>query len=240
MNLDHKKILVVGGSKGIGFRTIELLTESNAEIYNISRSANESFDALNVNHHELDIITEDFSSLDSFLPDILDGVVYCPGTITLKPFPGLKPEDFKNDLEVNYIGAVKILKKALPKLRKNKSGSIVLFSTVASRVGMSYHASIAGAKAAVEGLGKSLAAELASANIRVNIVAPSLTDTSLAENLLNSEAKQKASIDRHPIKRFGTVDDQAEMVVYLLSDKARWVTGQVISIDGGLSSLKPL
>ena len=172
-------------------------------------------------------------------PDQIDGVVYCPGTINLKPFHRFSDDDFRNDFEVNTLGAVRLLRHVLPALKKAGNASVVLYSTVAVQTGLPFHTSISAAKGAVEGLVRALAAELAPA-IRVNGIAPSLTDTPLAQNLLNSDDKKKASADRHPLKRVGNPSDIAELASFLLSDASRFTSGQIFKMDGGLSSLKPL
>ena len=171
------------------------------------------------------------------LPPVLDGFIYFPGTITLKPFHRLTPADFENDLRVNFLGAVAALQSALPALKASESASVVLFSTVAVAQGMPFHTSIAAAKAAVEGLAISLAAEFAP-KIRVNVIAPSLTDTPLAGNLLSTEAKQEAAAKRHPLHRTGDPADVARLACFLLSDTSRFITGQVLRPDGGLSSVR--
>jgi NAD(P)-dependent dehydrogenase (short-subunit alcohol dehydrogenase family) len=169
---------------------------------------------------------------------MLHGVVYCPGTIRLKPFHRLTIDDFLENLQINYLGAVKIIQACLTRLKKSSAGaSILLLSTVAVKTGMPFHASIAGAKAAIEGLTRSLAAELAP-RIRVNAIAPSLTDTPLATRLLSSEKKRQAAADRHPLKRIGTPQEIARSAVFLLSDAGAWMTGQIIHVDGGMSDLK--
>ncbi|MDZ7358758.1 MAG: SDR family oxidoreductase, partial [candidate division KSB1 bacterium] len=171
-------------------------------------------------------------------PELLDGVVYCPGTINLRPFRQLKEEDFLTDFKINALGAVKTIQGTLNRMKKvEQTASIVLFSTVAVQTGMSYHASIASAKGAVEGLTRSLAAELAP-KIRVNCIAPSLTDTPLAARLLGSEEKQQAAAERHPLKRFGQPEDIANLACFLLSDESSWITGQVLHVDGGMSSVR--
>lgn len=173
------------------------------------------------------------------LPETLHGLVYFPGTITLKPFHRLGDDDFLQDLQVNLLGAVRLLRLALPALKKAESASVVLFSTVAVRAGLPFHASIASAKGAVEGLARSLAAELAP-RIRVNCIAPSLTDTPLAENLLSSEEKRAAAEKRHPLHRIGNPAENARLVAFLLGDDSGFMTGQVLRPDGGLSVLRPL
>jgi NAD(P)-dependent dehydrogenase (short-subunit alcohol dehydrogenase family) len=178
-------------------------------------------------------------SIEETMAQPIDGLVYCPGSITLAPFHRLSLDQFSEDYEINVLGAVRVLQACLGNLNPEGS-SIVLFSTVACRIGMSYHSSIAAAKSAVEGLVRSLAAELASKHIRVNAVAPSLTDTPLASNLLSTEDKRKRAAQRHPLGRIGSVSDIAGAVEYLLSEASSWVTGQILSVDGGLSSVKPL
>ncbi|MEM9479700.1 MAG: SDR family oxidoreductase [Verrucomicrobiota bacterium] len=173
------------------------------------------------------------------LPDEIHGLVYCPGTINLKPFHRIKEEEFLHDYYVNFLGAVRVLQAALPGMKKAGNSSVVLFSTVAVGTGLGFHASIASAKGAVEGLVRSLACEW-SPRIRVNGVAPSLTDTPLAATLLGSEDKREVSEARHPLKRIGTAQEVAALAELLLSDNAASVTGQMLRPDGGLSSLRPL
>jgi NAD(P)-dependent dehydrogenase (short-subunit alcohol dehydrogenase family) len=172
------------------------------------------------------------------LPEELHGIAYCPGTIVLKPFQRLSVEDFMQDYRINLLGAVKVIQACLKQLKKSSSGaSIVLFSTVAVQTGMAFHASVASAKGAVEGLTRSLAAEFAP-RIRVNAIAPSLTDTPLAQALLSSDAKRKASADRHPLRRIGSAEEMARLAAHLLSDDAAWMTGQILHLDGGMGALR--
>ncbi len=173
------------------------------------------------------------------LPDTLHGFVYFPGTINLKPFHRLTDEDFLEDLQVNLLGAIRLLRLALPALRKCGSASVVLFSTVAVKTGLPFHASIASAKGAVEGLARSLAAEWAPA-IRVNCIAPSLTDTPLAADLLSADKKREAAAGRHPLNRIGDPEENARLLAFLLGDESGFMTGQVLRPDGGLSALRPL
>lgn len=231
-----KNILIIGGSSGIGKAIVEHLSQDPVHLYLVSRSPQE-FDESNITIMSQDVLQEDIAH---FLPDVLHGVVYCPGSIHLRPFHQFKEQDFLDDFNVNLIGAVRTLQAALPRLKKAESpASVVLFSTVAVQTGMPYHASVASAKGAVEGLTRSLAAEWAP-RIRVNAIAPSLTDTPMSAQLLSNEKKQQASAERHPLKRYGKPKDIAEMAAFLLSDKASWMSGQIIHVDGGLSSLKPL
>ena len=225
-----KNILLIGGSSGIGLATAKLLTESH-EVYIASRSS-DSLTGLNIHHLPFDVTTDDLSTLD--LPAELSGLVYCPGSINLRPFKGLKPEAFEADFQINVMGFVKSLQAVLPKLTTNSS--VVLYSTVAVKVGMPFHASVAASKGALEGLGKSLAAELAP-KTRVNVIAPSITNTPLADRFLNNEAKMEKSAQRHPLKRVGQADDIAALTRFLLSDESSWMTGQILGLDGGMSTL---
>ena len=191
-----KNILFIGGSSGIGLATVKLLDETH-EVYVASRSS-DSLAGLSINHLPFDVTTDDLSTLD--LPSELSGLVYCPGSINLRPFKGLKPEAFEADFKINVLGFVSCMQAVLPKLTTNSS--VVLYSTVAVKVGMPFHASVAASKGALEGLGKSLAAELAP-NTRVNVIAPSITNTPLADRFLNNEIKMEKSAQRHPLKRVG-------------------------------------
>ena len=225
-----KNILLIGGSSGIGLATAKLLTE-NHEVYIASRSS-DSLTGLDIHHLPFDVTTNDLSTLD--LPTELSGLVYCPGSINLRPFKGLKPEAFEADFQINVMGFVKSLQAVLPKLTTNSS--VVLYSTVAVKVGMPFHASVAASKGALEGLSKSLAAELAP-KTRVNVIAPSITNTPLADRFLNNEAKMEKSAQRHPLKRVGEPSDIAAMTRFLLSDDSSWMTGQILGLDGGMSTL---
>jgi 3-oxoacyl-[acyl-carrier protein] reductase len=232
-----KTFLIAGGTSGIGLETVKLLSKNNDNVIILGREKKNTGDILNTVFYTADILRP-----ADELPQItepLDGIVYCPGTINLKPFRSLKPEDYQNDLEINLLGAVKLINKYLPNLKAAGKASIVLFSTVAVQTGMPYHASIASAKGAVEGLARSLAAEFAP-HIRVNCIAPSITSTPLAEKLLNSETRMKSSEERHPLKRIGSAEEIAELTVFLLSDNSGFITGQIIKADGGISSVKIL
>ena len=223
------KILIIGGSKGIGASLLEKLVADN-EVINFSRS--EPVSNQNLTHYNIDVIRDELPDLDD-----ISNIVYCPGSITLKPISSLKIEDFKNDFEINVLGAVKVIKQYLRSLKKAENASILLFSTVAVAQGMPFHSSIAVAKAGVEGLTKSLAAELAP-NIRVNCIAPSVTDTPLASGILRNEKAIENIKNRHPLKRILDADDISNMAEFLLLNKSKGITGQIIGIDAGLSSLK--
>jgi NAD(P)-dependent dehydrogenase (short-subunit alcohol dehydrogenase family) len=223
--------LIIGASTGIGKEIANKLNEQGHQIFTAQRNALENIENIyqyfNAAETEIDV---------SQLPPQINGLVYCPGTINLKPFHRLTTQDFYNDWQINFLGAVKVIQSVLPSLKAAK-GSIVLFSSVAAQTGMSFHASVASAKAAIEGLTYSLAAEFAP-TIRVNAIAPSLTDTPLANKLLSDENKKEAAAKRHPLQKFGNVNDIASMACFLLSKDASFITGQVIKIDGGLSNIR--
>ncbi len=219
--------MIIGASSGIG-KTVAGLLKDSTSLITIGRSDLAESD----HHHRCDVVSDPLPDLD--VP--LHGLVYCPGSIQLKPFRALRPTDFQDDFSIHVVGAVRVIQHYLKNLQEAGSSSVVLFSTVAVARGMSFHASVAAAKGAVEGLTRSLAAELAP-GIRVNAVAPSLTDTPLASRLLRNEKQREAAALRHPMKRIGDTADIAAAVTYFLSDEASWITGQVLAVDGGLSSL---
>lgn len=230
----NRNILVVGGSSGIGLALVENLLAAGENVYVWARQERELVGKTGVHFSSVDVTNGDLPADD--LPDTLHALVYCPGTINLKPFRGLKPEQFRTELDINLIGAVRCLQAVERRFKKAEQAAVVLFSTVAVQRGMPFHASIAAAKGAVEGLTRSLAAEWAP-KIRVNAIAPSLTDTPLAEKLLSTEDKRKASADRHPLQRVGSPEEVATLAAYLISADAGFITGQVIGIDGGKSRI---
>lgn len=217
---------IIGGSSGIGKALALQLIAKNHRVTVICRK-NPAI--ANTDFLYCDVTKDSFPEI----ADTLDGLAYCPGTITLKPFHQLTVDDFQRDFEINCLGAAKSIKAYLPQLQKGDAASILLFSSVAVGRGMAFHSSIAAAKGAVEGMTRSLAAEL-SPKVRVNSIAPSLTETPLSAPLMRT----KETIEkRHPLKRLGKADDIAAMAAFLLSDESSWITGQVIGVDGGLSTL---
>lgn len=229
-----KNILIVGSSSGIGNSLTHLLSKDH-RMYGTYYKNDHIEISDTVSKHYLNVLDDVLDM--SFLPDTLDGIVYCPGAITLKPFARIKEEDFLNDYKLQVIGAIKVIQSCLPALKKSSHASIVLFSTVAVSMGFNFHSIVGTNKGALEGLTKSLAAELAP-KIRVNCVAPSITETPLAGSLLNTPEKIEANAQRHPLKRIGHPMDIANAVAFLLSDNSSWITGQIIHIDGGMSSIK--
>lgn len=226
--------VVVGGSGGIGRAVVQGFIDRGYSVTNISRTP--------AAHKGVDCYTWDATSKEA--PPQLDGpihaLVYLPGTINLKPFKNLKMDDFEHDLRVNFLGAVEILQAYLPQIEEGAqectNTTVTFMSTVAVQTGFSYHASISAAKGAIEGMTRSLAAELAP-RIRVNAVAPSLTQTPLSEVIIDTDLKLEASKKRHPLKRIGSPEDLAEAILYLATEKSRWITGQILHVDGGISSI---
>lgn len=230
-----KNIVVVGAGRGIGLATVKALQSEN--LFTISRQLTNELEALNTKFYSLDAAKDDVAVLTD-LPEVIHGVVYCPGSINLRPFNRLTAKDFLNDFQQNVLGAIAVIQYLLPRLKKADGASIVLFSSVAVKIGMPFHASIAAAKGAIEGLAKSLAAELATSKIRVNVIAPSLTDTPLASALLSSNEKREAAAKRHPLNSIGSADEIGQFVAFLMREDSRWITGQIIGVDGGIGSLK--
>lgn len=226
-----KTTLIIGASSGIGKALANKLIKERESVISISRTLP---DASFSHYYQHDVLS------DQDLPKLegtIDGLVYCPGSIHLKPFRTLKQQDFENDFKLNVLGAIKSIQAYTSNLQLSKNASIVLFSTVAVQTGMSFHSSVAVSKGAIEGLTKALAAEF-SPKIRVNCIAPSLTNTPMADKLINTPEKLEASNNRHPLKRIGTTADIANMVEFLLSTNSSWITGQILHVDGGMSTLK--
>lgn len=229
-----KNILVVGCSSGIGHAITQKLMKEH-RVYGTYYTHEVDFSSAQVSVHYLNVL-EDKIELP-FLPETLDGLVYCPGAIQLKPFARIKEEDFIRDYKLQVTGAAKVIQAALPHLKKANRASIVLFSTVAVQMGFTYHTLVSASKGALEGMTRALAAELAT-QINVNAIAPSITQTPLAAGILSTPERIEANAQRHALKRVGTAEDIASAACYLLSDESSWVTGQIFPIDGGMSSIK--
>lgn len=229
---ETKSYVLIGGSYGIGASLAEILISKGHNVYVLSRSKPST---TGTKHILFDVQNQSIDLMQ--LPASIDGLAYLPGTIQLKPFHRFTEEEFLSDFRLNTLLAAKCVKELLPPLKAADQSSVVLFSTVAVQQGMPFHASVAMAKGALEGLTRSLAAELAP-KIRVNAIAPSITDTPLASKILSSEEKKKASGDRHPLKRIGDASDIAHAASYLLSDESSWVSGQILHVDGGMSTLR--
>lgn len=225
-----KNIVIVGGSKGIGQAIVNSLVENN-KIINISRSA-PLLSHANLTHITCDVLNDELPEIEA-----IDTLIYCPGSINLKPISRLKLEDFRNDFEINVIGAVKTIQHILPKLKNGNNPSILLFSTVATKLGMPFHASVAAAKSGVEGITKSLGAELAP-TIRVNAIAPTVTDTDLASKLLRNERMIENITERHPLKKYLKPKEVADLATFLISDKAKSISGQIFELDCGIVNFK--
>jgi len=230
-----KNYLIIGGSSGIGKSLANLLAETGHHVYATFNKHKQQSASTNIQYSHLDVMDENLH-LD-FVPDNLDGLVYCPGSINLMPFTRIDPVSFEEDYKLQVLGAIKVLQAALDRLKASGNASVVLFSTVAVQLGFNFHTQVAASKGAIEGLTRSLAAEWAP-SIRVNAIAPSLTNTPLASKLLGTEHKKKANDERHPLKKVGSPEDISEMAAFLLSDKSSWMTGQIIPLDGGMSSIK--
>jgi NAD(P)-dependent dehydrogenase (short-subunit alcohol dehydrogenase family) len=225
-----KTILIIGGSSGIG-KSLLNIEKGHHNIISIQRNPSGEIHE-NVTEYLLDVVNDELPDLNS-----LDSLVYCPGSINLKPFTKLTELDFKNDFEINVLGAVRVLQKYLPLLKNSSEASVLLFSTVAVKKGMAFHASVAAAKGAVEGLLKSLAAEYAP-KIRFNAIAPTLTNTKLAERILRNDRSKELSAERHPLKRYLEPEEVAEMASFIISNKGASFSGQIIEMDCGIVNLK--
>ena len=229
--------LIAGGSRGIGLELVRLLAPSASRIDVWSRTPGDLQTGAVV-HHTVCDFADPGAELPAG-PDALRGAVYCPGTVNLKSFRALSIDDFRRDWEVNLLGAVRFLKACGSKLAGDEGNpaSVVLFSTVAVGQGMPMHASVAAAKGAVEGLVRTLAAEWAP-KIRVNAIAPALVDTPLVERMLSTPEKREAMAARYPLKRVGAPADAAALARFLLSADSGWITGQVLGLDGGMSTVR--
>ena len=228
-----KNILVIGGSTGIGLQLVKNISANNRVYATYNQHLVNDFD--HATFHPLNVLDSQFDL--GFLPETIDGIAYCVGAINLKPFARISEDDFINDYKKQVGGAIRIIQALLPKLKMAEQASIVLFSTIAVQTGFPFHTLVASSKGAIEGLTKALAAEFAP-KIRVNCIAPSITDTPLAAALLNTDEKKMANAQRHPLKQVGEANDIAGMAEFLLTEKSKWITGQIFHVDGGMSTLK--
>jgi len=231
-------VLVIGGSHGISLELVRRLRNRDVSVTCVSRTAGELKADLQqddqLEHIERDVTSDDFGDLS--IPDALSGFVYCPGSINLGPLKAAKPELLRKDFELNVVGAMRCCQAALPALKASGQASAVFFSTVAAVRGIEMHSYVAAAKGALLALARTWAAELAP-EIRVNCIAPALTDTPLAHDLLSTEAKRQAMSAKYPMGRFGKASDIAAMADFLLSEQSGWITGQTLSVDGGMSGI---
>ncbi len=229
-----KNFVIIGGSSGIGKALVKQMASTEQQVY---ATYNQTVvdEIQHATYFKYDVLKDEVPT--GLLPDVIDGLVYCPGSIDLKPFSHIQPEAFLDDYKLQLVGAIKIIQAALPSLKKADRPAIVLFSTVAVKTGFPFHSKVASSKGAVEGITRALAAEFAP-KIRVNCIAPSITDTPLASSLLSTDEKKESNANRHPLKSIGAADDIASMASYLLDEKSKWITGQVFSVDGGMSTIK--
>jgi NAD(P)-dependent dehydrogenase (short-subunit alcohol dehydrogenase family) len=235
--------IIIGGSGGIGNAISRRIKAAAQNVFLIGRNA-QSLEALAVEigaEHAVADVTDPsgLAKAVAAAGPSIDGLCYAAGTINLKPISRLTPEDFKRDFEVNALGAALAVQAALPALKAstNPSASVLFFSTVAVAQGFAAHASVGMAKGAIEGLVRSLAAELAP-KIRVNAIAPSLTKTPLAKALTSNEQMANSIAALHPLQRLGEPDDVAALAALLLLPESGWITGQIIGVDGGRSTLR--
>ncbi len=226
-----KTFVIIGSTTGIGLSMAEQLAQNN-RVFGVSRREHSEINHPNYTHFSFDVLADSWDTIP--FPEQIDGLVYCPGSIQLKPLKMLTDKVIREDMEINFFGAINCIKAVSDRLQQNSS--ILLFSTVAVQQGMPFHASIAAAKGAIEGLTRSLAAEFAP-KVRVNAIAPSIVDTPLAKRLLNNDRKRELISEKHPLKRVGEVKDISELGCFLLSRSASWITGQIIGVDGGKSSI---
>ena len=233
--------MIFGGTGGVGSTLAERMYDRGYTLHLLGRNESKlryMGERYSAQYDVFDILNPEAQSiLARIFSKPIDALAYCIGSINLKPFLKLTRDDFIVDAQLNSIGAALAIQSSIPYLKQSQEiASVILFSSVAARHGFSAHASISMAKAAVEGLTVSLAAEL-SPKIRVNCIAPSLLDTPLAASLTSSAAIKQAIVDSHPMKRLGRPEDAAELAAYLLSSDSSWMTGQIIGVDGGRSSV---
>lgn len=234
-----KSVVVVGGSHGIGFEIVRRELNYGAKVTVISRTLGRLpelnfVDSSLLTHIVIDVCSEPLA--EEQLPEQIDGFVYCPGSINLGSLRAAKPETLRSDFELNVVSAMTCFQAALKPMNRSENASAVFFSTVAAKLGIPMHTSIAASKAAIEALVRTWAAELAP-KIRVNCIAPALIDTRLAQRLLQTDVKRASMAAQYPLGRIGVPDDCAALAEFLISNSSRWITGQIYGVDGGLSSI---
>jgi len=227
--------LIIGASSGIGKALALQLANAGHTVFGTFYKTAVQSTHPSIHYANLNVLDENL--VFDFLPETLNGIIYCPGSINLRPFERIKAADFTNDYNLQVVGAIKVIQAVISKLKNSENAAIVFFSTLAVQAGLPFHSQVSASKGALEGLTKAMAAEYAP-KIRVNCIAPSLTDTPLATALLNTDQKKEINAQRHPLKRIGTAEDIANMAEFLLSEKASWISGQILHVDGGLSTLK--
>lgn len=224
--------LIAGASSAMAIETCKLLQSKHHKVIGISTKSDLT-------------IYDEFYQITSYDTDCfpkieqpINGLVYFPGSINLKPFPRFKKEEFIADYTINTMGAALFAQYYLPNLKASATkGSIVFISSVAASIGLPFHASISMAKGAIEGLTKALASELAP-HIRVNCIAPALVETPLSERLINTAEKKEVIAKKNPMQTVGTVADIANAITFLLNEESKWITGQSLAVDGGMNNLK--
>jgi len=225
-----KNIIIIGGTKGIGKAIVSEVVDNN-NVVCLSRNQTD-FSHDNYTFHNFDALVDDYPDFES-----VDCLIYCPGSINLKPISTLSLDDFRNDFELNVIGAVRAIKKYLNLLKKSGSASILLFSTVATKLGMPYHASVSVAKSGIDGLVKTLGSELAP-KVRINAIAPTITNTELASKILRNDKVIENMVERHPLKKILSSNEVAKMASFLISEDASSISGQIFNMDAGIVSFK--
>jgi len=235
-----KKFLIFGATGSIGSNLAHQFYNDKIDCHLIGRNEEELkkiSTKLNYTYSVCDVLKLNF--VKDLLQDLSEaeilGIAYCVGSIDIKPFKLTKANDFVSSYVLNLVAVTEIIRNFQDNLKKNK-GSIVLFSTVAAKKGFANHSIISSAKAAVEGLTVALAAEL-SPNIRINCIAPSLTKSKIASAVIKNSTIEESIAKMHPLKRIGEGEDSANLANFLLTEKSSWITGQIIGVDGGRSSI---